>query len=64
LRFPRSDVGASWRATQPAADHWNNILGNQAIKTLWVAYSDDKTKDQQYNATVAALAGIAPRVKP
>jgi hypothetical protein len=43
------------------SDHWNHILGNQALKTLWTAQSDEKTQNRQINATVAALAGIAPR---
>ena len=43
------------------SDHWNHILGNQALKTLWTAQSDEKTRNRQINATVAALAGIAPR---
>jgi hypothetical protein len=43
------------------SDHWNNILGNQALKTLWSDHSDEKTRNRQKNATVAALAAIAPR---
>jgi hypothetical protein len=43
------------------SDHWNDTLGNQALRTLWTAYSDERIKNRQINATVAALAGIAPR---
>jgi hypothetical protein len=43
------------------SDHWNDTLGNQALRTLWTAYSDERIKNRQKNATVAALAGIAPR---
>ena len=43
------------------SDDWNNILANQAIQTLWLEHSDEETRDRQYGATVAALAGIRPR---
>jgi hypothetical protein len=43
------------------SDHWNDILGNQALKTLSTAQSDEKIRNRQINATVAALVGIAPR---
>src|SRR6266516_316952 len=42
------------------SDHWNHTLGNQALRTLWTD-SDERIKNRQINATVAALAGIAPR---
>ena len=43
------------------SDNWNNLLGNQAIQTLWLAHSDQETQALQYSATVAALSGIAPK---
>jgi len=43
------------------SDSWNNILANQAVETLWLKNSDKAARDQQYGATVAALAGIRPR---
>ena len=43
------------------SDHWNNLLANQTIKGLWLAHSDQETKEKQYSATVAALVGIAPK---
>ncbi len=43
------------------SDHWNNILSNQAIEALWLKNSDEKTRDQQYSATVAGLVGIGPK---
>ena len=43
------------------SDHWNNILVNQTIRTLWIKHSDKETQDQQYSATVAALIGIGPK---
>src|SRR5262249_44815349 len=43
------------------SDHWNNILANQTVQTLWLKHSDKDTRDRQYRATVAALAGIGPK---
>ena len=43
------------------SDHWNNILANQAVQTLWVKHSDAETRHRQCTATVAALVGIGPR---
>ena len=43
------------------SDHWNNLLANQAIKSLWLAHSDQEARDKQLSATVAALVGIAPK---
>jgi hypothetical protein len=43
------------------SDSWNNIPANQAVETLWLKNSDKAARDQQYGATVAALAGIRPR---
>jgi hypothetical protein len=42
------------------SDHWNNILANQAIKTLWLS-KDAETRSRQCSATFAALLGIAPK---
>lgn len=43
------------------SDHWNNVLINQAISSLWLKNSDQSARDVQVAATVAALAGIKPR---
>jgi hypothetical protein len=43
------------------SDHWNNVLMNQAARTLWIKHSDEETQDQQRNAIVAALIGIGPK---
>jgi len=43
------------------SDHWNNVLANQTFSTLWVAHSNDETRQRQYSATGAALIGIGPR---
>jgi hypothetical protein len=43
------------------SDHWNNILANQTVRTLWLGHSDQESRSQQYSATVAALIGIGPK---
>jgi hypothetical protein len=43
------------------SDHWNNILANQTVKTLWLGHSDEESRTHQYSATVAALIGIGPK---
>ena len=40
---------------------WNITIVNQAIHTLWLNNSDASEHDRQCSATVAALAGIAPK---
>jgi hypothetical protein len=49
------DIGGS------RSDHWNNILANQTVQTLWLKHSDPANRDKQYSATVAALVGISPK---
>jgi hypothetical protein len=43
------------------SDHWNNVLANQALNTLWIARSDESILARQRSATVEALAGIGPK---
>jgi len=43
------------------SDHWNNILANQAVQALWLKNSSPEERDKQFSATIAALAGIAPK---
>ena len=43
------------------SDHWNNVLGYQAFGTLWLKHSDERARDRQHGATVAALVGIGPK---
>lgn len=43
------------------SDHWNNILANQALQSLWAKNSSQEDRDKQLNATLAALAGIGPK---
>jgi hypothetical protein len=43
------------------SDHWNNVLSNQALQSLWVKHSNKEARDGQFGATVAALIGIGPK---
>lgn len=43
------------------SDHWNNILANQALQSLWLKNSSQEDRDKQSNAILAALAGIGPK---
>jgi hypothetical protein len=43
------------------SDHWNNILVNQTINTLWLGHSKDEDRHDQCSAAVAALVGIGPK---
>src|ERR1700730_3732470 len=43
------------------SDHWNNILVNQTIQTLWIKHSEKEALDRKYSAAVAALVGISPK---
>ncbi|QOG17595.1 hypothetical protein [Bradyrhizobium sp. SEMIA] len=43
------------------SDHWNKILANQALQSLWVKNSSQEDRDKQLSATLAALAGIGPK---
>jgi hypothetical protein len=43
------------------SDHWNNIIANQAVKSLWLKHSDEQTADSQRKAIVSALVGIGPK---
>lgn len=40
---------------------FNLILANQACQSLWTAHSRTEEREQQAQATLAALMGIAPR---
>ncbi len=43
------------------SDDFNNILINQACRSLWTAHSDETGVERQFQATLAAMMGIAPR---
>jgi hypothetical protein len=60
LSNPANHKGRLKRVGGSQSDHWNSVLINQVAKTLWVKYSDKDMRDQQCNATVAALIGIGP----
>jgi hypothetical protein len=45
------------------SDHWNNIIANQTIKSLWVKHSNETTLDGQRKATVSALAASVRMTK-
>jgi len=43
------------------SDHWNNVLANQTLNTLWLAHASDEARERQYRAIAAALVGIGPK---
>jgi hypothetical protein len=43
------------------SDHWNNVLGNQALQSLWIKNSNKEERDRQCGATIAGLIGIGPK---
>ena len=53
--------GALKRIGGSKSDHWNGVLANQTIQTLWLKHSDKETSDHQLSATVAGLVGIGPK---
>jgi hypothetical protein len=58
---PAEEKGALKHLGGSRSDDWNTVLTNQAGQALWLKHSNAETVDRQYLATVAALAGIAPR---
>ncbi len=43
------------------SDHWNNIVANQTVQSLWLKHSNREMRNKQHSATVAALIGIGPK---
>ena len=43
------------------SDHWNNVLGNQALQSLWIKNSNKEERDRQCGAAIAGLIGIGPK---
>ena len=43
------------------SDEWNNIIANQATRTLWLAHSEGAARDRQVDASIRALIGIGPK---
>jgi hypothetical protein len=58
---PDDRKGALKRIGGSQSDHWNNVLGNQALRSLWINHSDKEARDQQYGAAIAGLIGIGPK---
>ena len=44
-----------------ASDAFNNVLANQAIRSLWLAHADDDERQKLRSAAVAGLVGIGPK---
>ena len=42
------------------SDTWNNVIGNQAMQTIWGKNSDQEERNNLYSAAVAGLVGIGP----
>jgi hypothetical protein len=61
INDPNDQKGALKEIGGSKSDHWNSILANQTIQTLWVANSDPDVRAVQYAATTAALVGIGPQ---
>jgi hypothetical protein len=58
---PKDREGRLKRVGGSQSDHWNDMLANQTVRTLWVAHSDEETCGRQYSATISALIGIGPK---
>ena len=58
---PENLKGTLKRIGGSQSDHWNNVLGNQALQSLWTKPSDKGALDRQYGAAIAGLIGIGPK---
>jgi hypothetical protein len=58
---PEDLKGTLKRIGGSQSDHWNNVLVNQTLQTLWTKHLDDEARQQELTATVQGLIGIAPR---
>lgn len=58
---PNDLKGTLKRIGGSQSDSWNNILAAQTADTLWLKHSNAETRDRQYRATAAGLAGIGPK---
>ena len=43
------------------SEQWNDVVGNQALRSLWIADSDKEARDRQNGAVIAGLIGIGPK---
>jgi hypothetical protein len=64
LRFPSPDdpslAGTLKALGGSQNDGFNNILVNQVANALWVAQSDEDTRERQFLAVVSAMVGAKP----
>ena len=44
-----------------ASDDWNHRIAVDPVAGLWLKNSDPQTRDQQFQAALAGLMGIAPK---
>jgi hypothetical protein len=58
---PSSLPGKLKRIGGSKSDTWNNVIANQAVRTVWAKNSDEKERKDLLNATVAGLIGISPQ---
>ena len=56
-----NDPGALKAIGGSQSDRWNTTLANQVMQAMWVEHLDASGRDTLRRATIAALAGIAPR---
>jgi hypothetical protein len=43
------------------SDDWNNLVANQALRSMWLVHSDQEDRKRQQTAAVAAMIGIGPK---
>jgi hypothetical protein len=43
------------------SDHFNQLLADQTLNTLWVPRADEEQRDRQYLAATAAMIGAKPQ---
>ena len=60
-RDPATQPGTLKRIGGSANDDFNSVLANQVCQALWTKHSDEDALEQQFQATIGALTGIAPR---
>ena len=58
---PANGEGKLRRIGGSGSDDFNQVLADQAFRSVWTAHCDEATHDQQFQGTLAAMMGIAPR---
>lgn len=58
---PAKDKGELRHLGGSKSDVWNTQLANQIVNTVWTKYSTPEQRENQVNATVAALVGLNPK---